>query len=103
MLKKFVRAFISSKLDYCNALLYGMKVSSLNKLQRVQNYAARLVCELPARLSVTDEVLVELHWLSVEKRIAYKILLTVHKFFIGIAPNYLYKHLIVRNVSERFC
>ena len=38
-----VYAFISSKLDFCNSLLYGLPESSLQKLEYVQNSAARLV------------------------------------------------------------
>ena len=33
-------AFISSKLDFCNALLYGLPKSVLDKLQYVQKCAA---------------------------------------------------------------
>ena len=38
-----VHAFISSKLDFCNALLYGLPQSVIDRLQYVQNCAARLV------------------------------------------------------------
>ena len=35
--------FISSKLDFCNAHLYGLPQSVIDRLQYVQNCAARLV------------------------------------------------------------
>ena len=38
-----VYAFISSRLDYCNGLLYGLPDYLLNKLQRIQNACARLI------------------------------------------------------------
>lgn len=38
-----VHAFISSKLDNCNSLLTGLPIYLIEKLQRVQNAAARLV------------------------------------------------------------
>ena len=37
-----VHAFISSRLDYCNSLLYGINDGLLKKLQAVQNAAARV-------------------------------------------------------------
>ena len=37
-----VHAFITSRLDYCNGLLYELPGCLLNKLQRVQNACARL-------------------------------------------------------------
>ncbi len=41
--EKLVDAFMTSRLDYCNALLAGCPASSINKLQVVQNAAARVL------------------------------------------------------------
>ena len=41
-----IHAFISSRLDYCNSLLFGVPNCHLDKLQQVQNAAARLVVHL---------------------------------------------------------
>jgi len=40
-----IHAFVSSKIDYCNSLLYGVPNCHLHKLQREQNAAARLIFE----------------------------------------------------------
>jgi len=40
--KTLIHAFISSRLDYCNQLLVGVSASLLDKLQSLQNAAARL-------------------------------------------------------------
>ena len=45
--ERLVHAFISSKLDSYNSILYGLPVTELNKLQRVQNAAARLISRTP--------------------------------------------------------
>ena len=99
--EKLIHALISSKFDYCNALFNGIKMSSLKKLQKVQNYAARLVHQLPSHQAIDSEVLKDLHWLCVEKRIIFKLLLMVHKYFIGNAPNYFFELLIVKDDDER--
>jgi len=41
--RTLVQAFISSRLDYCNSLLYGLPHSLTRKVQSVQNAAARLL------------------------------------------------------------
>ncbi len=41
--EKLVHAFVTSRLDYCNALLGGCPASSINKLQIVQKAASRVL------------------------------------------------------------
>ncbi len=41
--EKLVNAFMTSRLDYCNALLGGCPASSINKLQIVHNAAASVL------------------------------------------------------------
>ena len=74
---------------------------SFNKLQRAQNYAARLVCGFPSRLLATSSLLKNLHWLSIKQRIYFKLLLLVHTFFIGLAPQYFCEILLVKCETER--
>jgi len=83
-----IHAFISSKLDFCNSLLYGLSKSSLQKLQLTQNPAARVLTFSHKREHISP-ILRKLHWLPIEQRIQYKILLLTFKILNNCAPSYL--------------
>ncbi|XDV17969.1 hypothetical protein PO909_023757 [Leuciscus waleckii] len=87
-LEKTIHTFISSRLDYCNALYIGLNQASLHRLQLVQNAAARLLTNTRKHDHITP-VLYSLHWLPVEFRIQFKILLFVFCSIHGLAPLYL--------------
>ena len=57
-----IHAFVSSRVDYCNSLLYGLPAYQLNKLQRVQNAAARLIFQ-ESKYCHVRPLLYNLHWL----------------------------------------
>ncbi len=86
--EKLVHAFMTSRLDYCNALLGGCPASSINKLQIVQNAAARVLTRSRKYDHITP-ILQSLHWLPIKFRISYKILLLAYKALNGLAPAYL--------------
>ena len=86
--KMLVHAFISSRLDYCNSLLFGVSNEQLKRLQSVQNAAARLISGTRKFDHITP-VLRDLHWLPVTQRIIYKLVMLVHKCLSGTALSYL--------------
>ena len=94
--KTLVHAFVISRVDYCNSLLYGLPASHLNKVQRVLNATARLVCRAPRYCRITP-LLYELHWLPVRQRISFKILLFVFK---AIHPTYLRELVSIKRLGN---
>ena len=87
-LKTLISAFVLSRIDYCNSLLAGCPKQLIHKLQKVQNNAARLICRTP-KFDHISPVLHTLHWLPVEQRIEYKLLLLAFKSVNNDGPSYL--------------
>ena len=116
-LEMVLHAFVTSRIDYCNGLLYGLPDCEIAKLQRVQNAAARMLMStsFPGSLFSASivvggreerpwergwlmsckkydritPVLINLHWLPVRYRINFKILLLTFKALYGMAPSYI--------------
>uniref|UniRef100_A0A8C6KP73 Reverse transcriptase domain-containing protein n=1 Tax=Nothobranchius furzeri TaxID=105023 RepID=A0A8C6KP73_NOTFU len=87
-LHSVVHAFITSRLDYSNSVLFGISFSTLARLQLVQNAAARFLTGTRQREHITP-VLANLHWLPIHLRIEFKILVFVFKSLNNLAPGYL--------------
>ena len=99
-LQTIIHAFITSKLDYCNSVLYGLPEYQINKLQKVQNCCARLVFNA-SYYSSASELLKRLHWLPIKFRIIYKVCLIVHKTLKYKEPVYLAEMLIPYDSGRR--
>ena len=70
--KSLMHALVTSKLDNCNAILYGLPKNQIRRLKYVLNSAARVV-KLSKKRDHISLVLVELHWLPIEERSEFKI------------------------------
>ena len=86
--EKLVHAFVTSRLDCNNALLYGIADYLIDKLQLIQNNAARVISQKRKHDHITP-TLISLHWLPVHYRIQYKLLLLTFKSQNNKAPVYL--------------
>ena len=106
---QLVVSLVLSKLDYCNSLFYNMSSDNFNKLQTVQNHAARVITKSVKRSSSLP-ILKSLHWLPIRQRVSYKVSIMVFKCLNDSSfPSYL-KDLIciytpnrtLRSSSDRF-
>ena len=91
---------VTSRLDYCNNLLYSHPSKLFVRLQRVQNSAARLI-HLPPRFTSSYPRLYDLHWLPVWYRITYKVLLITFKAIHSLAPTYISELINVKRQPLR--
>ena len=91
--EKLVNATKTSRLDYCNSLMFGIPKELISQLQKRQNLAARVITKWRKYDHITP-VLVDLHWLPVKHRIDFKIFLLTYKALNGLAPAYMHELLI---------
>ena len=89
-----VRGLVTSHLDYSNAVLHGLPKVDIQKLQQVQNCAAKLILK-KHKYNSNVCALKELHWLPITLRINHKILFLTHNCINGKAPKYLQDLLTV--------
>ena len=83
-----VNSTVKSRLGFCNSSLTGITTDQLNRLQRIQNCAARLIMKKRKYDHITP-VIYELHWLPLEFRIQYKLAVLAFRHFEGTLPTYL--------------
>ena len=97
--EKLMNALATNSLDYCNGILFGSTKKVIDRLQRSQNHAARIISGGRKHDHATP-LLRSLHWLPVSQRINFKILLQTFKALNGLAPTYL-SDIIQPYVNQR--
>ena len=91
---------VDGRLDYSNSVLYGTSAMNLNKLQQVQNSAARIVTG-SRRFEHALPLLAELHWLLIKHQIQYKIAVTAFRVLTTQQPSYLANIIRFRAASRQ--
>ena len=84
----FVSAFVLSRIDYYSSLLFGSTHDVTSNLQRMLNYAARVISRFPKSSSIAIH-LKSLHWLPVNVRSTYKIACLCYHCHSSTAPSYV--------------
>ena len=87
--KTIVHTLISSRIDYCNSVLFGVSEAVSQRLQSVLNSSAHLITNRRRFDHITPALRDELHWLPIQQRIQYEIALLVFKCLHGLCPVYL--------------
>jgi len=99
VLESLVVSLVLSRLDYGCATLAGLPSQLLDRLQSVQNAAARLIFGASRQVHVTP-LLRSLHWLRAPEQTAFRLVVLVYCCLHGTAPAYLSAFLLrVSNVS----
>ena len=90
---------VTSRLDYRNTLLCGLPQMALQRLQKVQNCAARLITRT-RKYEHGTPVLQRLHRLPVHMRPTYNVLLFTYCALNGLAPDYLAELISCRPINR---
>ncbi|KAK6178342.1 hypothetical protein SNE40_013140 [Patella caerulea] len=87
--KMLVNSLVTSRIVYCNSLLYNSPKYQIGRLQKLQNKAARIVTRSKTSENISP-ILKELHWLPIKYRIEFKILsMTYATLNCEFVPEYL--------------
>ena len=96
-----VSAFVLSRIYHCNSLLFRSTHDVTSHLQRIQNYAARVILRLPKLSSITIH-LKSLHWLPVKVISTYKIACLCYQCHSSTAPSYVADMLQKKSLHTRY-
>ena len=97
-----IQAFVTLRIDFCNAALLGLSSASIDRVQHMMNSAACLLLKLPKFSHISVRMRDELHWLPVALQIQFKVTLMMWKCIARYAPDYLQDlcHLL-STISDR--
>ena len=91
-----MNAFVFSKLLYCSSVWSNTSNSNIEKLQKVQNFAGRIVLGL-RKYDHISEGLRSLNWLPIKDRLKLNDAIMVFKCINNLAPDYLANEFELRS------
>ena len=96
ILIKIYNSLIQPTIDYAITVWGTTNMNNLGKIQRIQNYAARVIKKNFDYINVRGLDLVkELGWMNVKQRMTYFQILIMFKSIHGLAPDYLINNVIM--------
>ena len=93
-LQTVIHAYIGSRLDQCSGFSHGLPTNLVTNLHRILNTATRMG-EKREYERITP-VMINLHWLPIQCRIQFELLLFLYKPLHGLVPSYLTDKLSLR-------
>ena len=94
-----MQGLVLCHLDYANTIFVDIPKRNIQRLQKVQNMAAKLVLNRD-KWSSSKESLKQLHWLPIQAWIDFKILVLTHKSLHGKALEYLINKLKLKTSTQ---
>jgi len=98
--KLLASSLVLTHLDYSNSILCDLPKKSIMQLQRIQNWAAKVVLHRD-KYSSSTEALITLHRLPIKERIDFKVLCLIYKCLNDMAPAFLSSLLKIRTFTGR--
>ena len=95
LLVTIIKGLVFSKMFYCSSVWSNTSVTNINKLQAIQNFAARIVTRSRKFDHITP-ILKQLHWMPVKDHLFYRDALLTFKCMNGMAPTNLCSRFIKR-------
>jgi len=90
--KTLMHSFVTSCVDYCHSLYFGLQGHKIGKLNNISTAAAQ--CVLYRRRSESSmQAMPDLYWLPVDARIKFKIESFAFKAFHKLSPEYFSTHI----------
>jgi len=95
-----MNALVFGRLFYCSSVWSNTAEKNVNKLQLVQNFAARIVANKRKYDHVTL-ILRSLNWLPVKDQLYFRVAVLAFKCMSELAPAYLSDKLITRSIVSK--
>ena len=67
---QLIHALMTTRLDFCNSILHNLPNNKIERLQGIQNQAARILKQIPQHNHITP-ALRELHWQKIHDIIIF--------------------------------